>query len=150
MQLKNDYEKGVYNGDIGYIRKITPAEKTFTVEMDGETMIEYQYQDLQNMDLAYAVSVHKYQGSEAPCIVMPVHESQYSLLFRNLVYTAITRGKRLVVLIGSKKALLIAVRNQRMRKRYSGLLWLLQDPNEKNYLLFKLPPYPIVPNIQTG
>jgi len=145
MQLKNDYEKGVYNGDIGYIRKISPMEKTFIVEMDGKVMIEYQYQDLQNMDLAYAVSVHKYQGSEAPCIVMPVHESQYSLLFRNLIYTAITRGKRLVVLIGSKKALQIAVRNQRMRKRYSGLLWLLQDPSEKKLPSIQIAPLPNSP-----
>jgi len=90
------------------------------VTFDGRD-ISYDFSELDEITLAYAVSVHKYQGSECPCIVMPLHMSHFILLYRNLLYTAVTRGRRLVVLIGSKKALAVAIKNIDVRQRFTGL-----------------------------
>lgn len=126
MQIRNNYDKKVYNGDIGKIEKIDLIEQVVTVLIDGEP-IEYDFSDLDEIVLAYAVSVHKYQGSECPCVVIPVHTTHFKLLHRNLLYTAVTRGKKLVVLVGSKKALSIAVRNDEVKKRYTGLYQALLE-----------------------
>lgn len=120
MQTRNDYNKEVYNGDIGRIKKIDREEQEITVAFDGRSVV-YPFFDLDELVLAYAASVHKYQGSECPCVVIPVHTSHFMMLHRNLLYTAVTRGKRLVVLVGTGKAIAIAVSNNDAIKRYTGL-----------------------------
>lgn len=120
MQIRNNYQKEVFNGDVGFIQEIDLNEQTLKVSFD-EKIISYEFLELDELELAYAVSIHKYQGSECPCIIIPIHTSHYKLLYRNLLYTGITRGKRLVVLVGTKKALSIAVRNEDVKKRHTGL-----------------------------
>ena len=121
MQLRNNYDLNVFNGDVGYIRHIDREEQEMIVEIDGRD-ITYDFTDLDQLTLAYSVSIHKYQGSECPCIIIPIHTSHYMMLYRNLIYTGITRGKKLVILVGSKKALYMAVRNDKAVKRFTGLL----------------------------
>lgn len=120
MQIKNDYQREVYNGDIGRIVEIRQSDQQMVVQVDEREVI-YEFADLDELVLSYAVSIHKYQGSECPCIVMPIHTSHFKLLNRNLLYTGVTRGKRLVVLVGTKKALAIAVHNDEVKRRYTGL-----------------------------
>jgi exodeoxyribonuclease V alpha subunit len=126
MQIRNDYDKTVSNGDIGRIASIDAAEQVMTVSFDDK-VVEYDFSELDDLVLAYATSVHKYQGSEAPCIVMPIHASHFKLLQRNLLYTAVTRGKRQVYLIGTKKAVAIAIHNDQVQKRYTGLEAALKE-----------------------
>ncbi len=125
MQLRNNYDLEVFNGDVGYIRHIDREEHELIVEIDGRDII-YDFTDLDQLTLAYSVSIHKYQGSECPCIIIPIHTSHYMMLYRNLLYTGITRGKKLVILVGSKKALYMAVRNDKAVKRFTGLLEVMQ------------------------
>lgn len=120
MQIRNDYKKEVFNGDIGYIQEIDESGQQVIVLFDGREVI-YAFTELDDLVLAYAVSVHKYQGSECRCIIMPVHTTHFKLLIRNLLYTAVTRGKQIVILIGTRKALSIAVRNDEVLLRYTGL-----------------------------
>ena len=120
MQIKNDYDKEVFNGDIGRITRIDPEEQEVTVEFDSR-QVEYDFSDLNELVLAYAVSVHKSQGSEYPVVVMPVHISHYMLLQRNLLYTGVTRARKLVIIVGTKKALSIGIRNNKILKRFTGL-----------------------------
>lgn len=119
MQLRNNYEKMVFNGDIGRVLECDPEEGKLTVNFDFP--VEYDRSELDEITLAYAVTVHKSQGSEFPCIVMPVLTQHYIMLFRKLLYTAVTRAKKLVVLVGSRRAVGIAVRNVRTDRRYSAL-----------------------------
>ena len=120
MQVKNNYDKEVFNGDIGRITSIDPEHQEITISFDGRD-IPYDYTDLDEIVLAYAVSVHKSQGSEYPAVVMPILTQHYVLLQRNLVYTAVTRGRQLVVMVGTMKALAIGVNNDKTRKRYTYL-----------------------------
>ncbi len=120
MQIRNNYDKGVSNGDIGKIVEIDQEEQLMSVSFDDQ-IVEYEFNELDELMLAYATSVHKYQGSECPCIVMPIHTSHFKLLHRNLLYTAVTRGKRQVYLVGTKKAIAIAVHNDQVQKRFTGL-----------------------------
>lgn len=120
MQLKNDYTREVFNGDIGRITDIDATEQEMLVKIDDRDVV-YEFSDLDELTLSYAVSIHKYQGSECPCVVIPVHTSHFKLLTRNLLYTGVTRGKKLVVLVGTTKALAIAVHNNDVQKRYTGL-----------------------------
>lgn len=120
MQIRNNYDKEVYNGDIGRILRINTEDQEVKVLFDGKP-VTYEYTDLDELVLAYAVSVHKSQGSEYPCVVIPLLTQHYVMLQRNLIYTAITRGKKLVILVGSKRALAIAVKNDKMQKRYTYL-----------------------------
>jgi exodeoxyribonuclease V alpha subunit len=120
MQIVNNYNKDVFNGDIGWISKIDPEEREVVIEFDGR-LIPYDYSDLDEVVLAYAVSVHKSQGSEYPVVILPVVTQHYMLLQRNLIYTGITRAKKLVILIGTKKALAIAIRNNKPQRRYTLL-----------------------------
>ena len=120
MQIRNNYDKEVYNGDIGRIIKIDTEDQEVTVVFDGRR-VAYDYSDLEELILAYAVSVHKSQGSEYPCVVIPLLTQHYVMLQRNLIYTAITRGKKLVILVGSKRAFAIAVKNDKTQKRYTHL-----------------------------
>ena len=121
IQTENDYDKDVFNGDIGQIVKIDPVEKDVTIRFDQREVI-YDYGELDEISLAYAITIHKSQGSEFPVVVTPLAMQQYLLLQRNLIYTGITRGKKLVVLIGQRKALALAVNNNRTENRFSGLL----------------------------
>jgi len=120
MQIVNNYDKDVFNGDIGWISKIDPEEREVVIDFDGRP-IPYDYSDLDEVVLAYAVSVHKSQGSEYPVVILPVITQHYLLLQRNLIYTGITRAKKRVVLIGTKKALAIAIRNNKPQRRYTLL-----------------------------
>ena len=126
IQTENNYDKEVFNGDIGQITGIDPVEREVVVQFDQREVV-YDFGELDELALAYAITVHKSQGSEFPAIVIPLATQHYLLLQRNLVYTGITRGKRLVVLIGQKKALAMAVRNNRTERRFSGLLERLKS-----------------------
>ena len=126
MQIRNNYKKEVFNGDIGFIQEIDPDEEQVLIRFEGGEIV-YEYHDLDELILAYAISIHKFQGSECPCVVIPVHTSHFMLLHRNLLYTGITRGKKLVVLVGTKKALAIAVKKDDVQKRYTSLKQTLME-----------------------
>lgn len=120
MQIRNNYTKMVFNGDVGRICKIDEVEELLYVNFDDKR-VEYDFAELDEIVLAYAVSIHKYQGSECPCVIIPMHTSHFKLLYRNLLYTAVTRGKKRVIVIGTKKAIACAVRNEDANRRYTGL-----------------------------
>ena len=120
MQIENNYQKEVYNGDIGIIQKIDLEENEVTIDFEGKILV-YDFHELDEIILAYAMTIHKSQGSEYPVIIIPLMTQHYPMLQKNLVYTGITRGKKLVILVGQKKALAIAVRNKKMQKRWSML-----------------------------
>ncbi len=125
IQLKNNYEKDVYNGDIGFIKNIDFDLKELYIDFDGKIVV-YDFYDLDEINLSYAISVHKAQGSEFKCVIVPILTSHYMLLQRNLLYTAITRAREVVILIGSKKAIGMAVSKNNVEKRYTSLQELLQ------------------------
>jgi exodeoxyribonuclease V alpha subunit len=120
MQIRNNYQKIIFNGDVGRITAIDLIEQTLTVAFD-EKLINYEFSEMDELMLAYAVSIHKYQGSECPCIIIPVHTTHFKMLHRNLLYTGLTRGKKMVILIGTKKALMLAIKNDEVLKRHTGL-----------------------------
>lgn len=120
MQIRNNYQKEVYNGEVGVIKDIDLMEEQILIQVD-EREIVYEFSDLDDIVLAYAISVHKFQGSQCPCIIIPIHTTHYMLLYRNLLYTAVTRGQKHVILVGSKKAISLAVKNDEVKKRYTGL-----------------------------
>jgi exodeoxyribonuclease V alpha subunit len=124
MQIVNNYDREVFNGDIGFISKIDHDEGEVTIDIDGR-MVVYPFAELDEMVLAYATTIHKSQGSEYPAVVIPVVTQHYAMLQRNLLYTGMTRGKRLVVLVGQRKAVAIAVRGTQGRRRWSKLRELL-------------------------
>lgn len=124
MQIANDYDRDVFNGDLGVIDRIDVEEDELTVLFDGREVV-YGFGELDELVLAYATTIHKSQGSEYPAVVIPLVTQHYAMLARNLLYTGVTRGRKLVVLVGQKKALAIAVRNQGGRRRWSKLReWL--------------------------
>lgn len=120
MQIVNNYELDVFNGDIGVVSGINHLEKLLTVSYDGKEVI-YEYNQLDELTLAYAITIHKSQGSEYPVIIVPLFTQHYIMLKRNLLYTAVTRGKKLVILIGQKRAISIAVQNKSEQHRYTSL-----------------------------
>lgn len=128
IQTENNYDKEVFNGDIGQITKIDPVEQTVSIRFDDRN-VPYEFGELDQLSLAYAITIHKAQGSEFPYVVIPLASQQYIMLQRNLLYTGITRGRKLVVLIGQPKALDLAVQNARYEQRFSGLLQLLRLKN---------------------
>jgi exodeoxyribonuclease V alpha subunit len=125
LQTVNNYDKEVFNGDIGRITALDAVDQELTVEYDGRSVV-YDFGELDELMLAYATSVHKSQGSEYPAVIIPLHTQHYMMLQRNLLYTGITRGKRLVVLVGSKRALAIAVRRADTGQRYTALVQRLR------------------------
>ncbi len=125
IQTVNNYQRDVFNGDLGVIQNINRVEQEVAVSFDGLT-VDYDFGDLDELSLAYALTVHKSQGSEYPCVVIPLHTQHYMMLQRNLLYTAVTRGKRLVILVGSKRALSLAVSRQETRQRCTALRDRLQ------------------------
>ncbi|MBR4741687.1 MAG: ATP-dependent RecD-like DNA helicase, partial [Desulfovibrio sp.] len=128
MQIKNNYDKEVFNGDIGIIKAIDEEEQVVSVEIDG-IMVSYDFVDMDELVLAYAISIHKSQGGEYPVVVIPITTQHFIMLQRNLLYTGVTRGKKMVVLVGTRKALGLAIRNNRQMKRYSGLAYRIQNVN---------------------
>jgi exodeoxyribonuclease V alpha subunit len=126
MQVRNDYDKQVFNGDIGFVTAISKEEKTLTAEFDGRA-VEYAWSEADQLTLAYAVSVHKAQGSEFPAVVVPLLTQHYVMLQRNLLYTAVTRARQICVLVSNFKAIGIAVSNNRESERFSALAWRIQQ-----------------------
>lgn len=120
MQIRNNYDKEVFNGDIGTIRRIDLENRALTVDFEGRP-VPYNFSDLDELVLAYAISVHKSQGSEYAAVLLPLLTQHYPLLQRNLLYTAVTRGKRLVVIVGSRKALSLAIGNDKTQHRFTRL-----------------------------
>jgi len=125
IQTQNNYDKEVFNGDIGRVARIDEEEGLVFVEYDGRR-VEYELGELDEISLAYATTVHKSQGSEYPAVVIPLSTQHYALLERNLLYTAVTRGKSLVVLIAQTKALAMAVKREMSLKRLTNLQHRLQ------------------------
>jgi len=120
MQIVNNYDLDVFNGDIGRVLSLNHEEKLAKIEYDGR-VVEYDFEELDEIILSYAITIHKSQGSEYPGVIIPIHTQHYMLLQRNLLYTAITRGKKLVVLVGSVKALAIAVKKVEDMRRVTTL-----------------------------
>lgn len=125
MQTVNNYDKSVFNGDIGRIAKIDPVQQVVTVNMEGQPVL-YDYLEVDELVHAYAISVHKSQGSEYPCVVLPVVTQHYMMLQRNLLYTAVTRAKKLVILAGTRRAIGMAISNNRVSERYTALDYRLR------------------------
>ncbi len=127
MQVENDYDKDVYNGDLGIVSRLDMEESELVADFDGRK-VTYGFGELDELVLAYATTIHKSQGWEYPAVVIPLTTQHYPMLQRNLVYTGITRGKRLVVLVGHRKALAIVVKGARTRRRWSKLReWLTTE-----------------------
>jgi exodeoxyribonuclease V alpha subunit len=126
LQTRNNYEKDVYNGDIGNVIAMDREVQELKVEFEGR-VVSYDFNELDELILAYAISVHKSQGSEYPAVVIPILTQHYLLLQRNLLYTAITRGKKLVYVVGTRKALSIAIRNDKPHRRYTLLAERLEE-----------------------
>ena len=120
MQLRNNYDKDVYNGDIGLIQKIEMVDQKLEINYSGK-IVPYEFLELDDITLAYAITVHKSQGSEYPCVVMPITTAHYIMLQRNLLYTAVTRASKMMILVGSKQALAMAIGNKKARKRNTSL-----------------------------
>ena len=131
MQTENDYDKEVYNGDIGRVTDIDLDEGDVLVDFDGRE-VTYAFGELDMLTLAYAATIHKSQGSEYPAVVIPIMTQHYAMLQRNLIYTGVTRGKKLVVLVGQKKAVAISVKNVSGRRRWSKLADWLKQPEQIN------------------
>jgi exodeoxyribonuclease V alpha subunit len=124
MQIENDYDKDVFNGDLGLVTAVDLDDGALTADFDGRA-VRYTFDELDRLSLAYAVTIHKSQGSEYPAVVILLTMQHFPMLRRNLVYTGVTRGQRLVVIVGQKKALAMAVRSQSGERRYSKLIdWL--------------------------
>jgi len=144
MQIRNNYEKEVYNGDVGKIVEIDLTDQELKISFEGK-IVSYDFLEIDELILAYAVSIHKYQGSECPCVIIPVHTSHFKLLFRNLLYTGLTRGKKRVIFVGTKKAVAMAIRNEEVLKRHTGLKEQLCQ-----FLVAKLPLEPLASRSLSG
>ena len=134
MQLANDYDRNVFNGDMGVLTGISSTQKRFHVRFDGERELEYTFDEADALTRAYAVTIHKSQGSEFPAVIVPLLNQHFVMLRRNLIYTAMTRARKLLILIGGRKAVEMAVRNARMEKRETRLperLGILRESLEK-------------------
>ena len=145
MQIRNNYDKGVFNGDLGYIEEVDMEERTLIASFDGIS-VEYEVSELDELSLAYATTIHKSQGSEYPIVVMPVLMNHYVMLQRNLIYTGITRAKKICVLIGTTKALACAIHNMSVLKRNTKLKERLNPSlalrTDKSVITPKVIPYP--------
>jgi exodeoxyribonuclease V alpha subunit len=126
MQIQNNYEKDVYNGDIGRLIGVDIVEHSLEMDFDRRRVV-YDWGEADQLVLAYAVSVHKSQGSEFPAVVIPLVTQHYLMLQRNLLYTGITRARQLCVIVGSRRAIGMAVKNNKVAGRYTGLEWRLKS-----------------------
>ncbi len=129
MQTVNNYDKEVFNGDIGTISSIDLEESELVIEFDGR-QVKYDFNELDEISLAYAASIHKSQGSEYPAVVIPLATQHFMMLERNLLYTGVTRGKKLVVVIGQPKALAMAVKSKRAARRVTALAHRLRSTSK--------------------
>jgi exodeoxyribonuclease V alpha subunit len=127
MQIRNNYDKEVFNGDIGRIVRILSEDQEVVVSFDNR-LVTYEYSEMDELVLAYAISVHKSQGSEYPAVILPILTQHYIMLQRNLIYTAVTRAQRLFVMVGTRKAMAIGVKNNKTQKRFSRLRSRLINP----------------------
>ena len=132
MQIANNYDKAVFNGDFGRIEVMDTKKRCLKISFDGERIVEYTGDELEQLVPAYAVTIHKSQGSEFPAVVVPLLNQHYVMLQRNLLYTAMTRARQLLVLIGSRRALDLAVNNLRQEPRWSLLLERLKEVSGKS------------------
>ena len=146
MQLRNNYDKEVFNGDLGYVSQVNMEDRTLQVDFDGK-LVEYEVSELDELTLAYATTIHKSQGSEYPIVVMPILMTHYVMLQRNLIYTGITRAKKICVLLGTKKALSFAIRNMSVLKRNTKLTERLNPTSDqqehRTYSISQEPEYMI-------
>jgi exodeoxyribonuclease V alpha subunit len=126
IQVENNYDRDVFNGDLGIVAQINRIEQMVSVNFEGRSVM-YDFGDLDELALAYALTIHKSQGSEFPCVVVPLHTQHYPMLQRNLLYTAVTRGRQLVVLVGTRQALSMSVRRADAGRRYTALRQRLQE-----------------------
>ena len=131
IQTHNNYDREVFNGDIGVITAIDLEPVKIRVRFDAARLADYDPGELDELQLAYALTIHKSQGSEFPCVIIPVSMQHFVLLERSLIYTAVTRARKLVILVGDPKALALAVRKQETRKRHTGLREELQGGRAK-------------------
>jgi exodeoxyribonuclease V alpha subunit len=142
MQIRNNYDKGtagVFNGSVGVVTAISMEDSELRVLLDEDEEVAYELDELDELTHAYAVSIHRSQGSEYPCVVVPLTMSAWMMLQRNLLYTAVTRAKRLVVLVGSKRALAKAVRTQGAGRRYTALTERLQQGRPRTVAVVSRP-----------
>jgi exodeoxyribonuclease V alpha subunit len=130
MQTANDYDKDVFNGDIGFVRAVDVEAQEIAIDFDGR-LVTYDLGELDEVSPAYATTIHKAQGSEYPAVVITLSTQHYLMLRRNLLYTGITRARKLVVLVGQRKALAIAVKDSRSERRWSKLRLWLHEPREE-------------------
>ena len=119
LQVRNNYDKGVFNGDMGIISGLDLEREIIEVSFDAP--VEYEFSELEELNLAYAISTHRAQGSEFPAVVIPLTTQHYVMLQRNLLYTAITRAKKMIVIVGTRKALKLAIENNEVAERYTTL-----------------------------
>ena len=122
MQLANDYDKNVFNGDMGFLTRLSSEKRKFAVRFDGLGETEYAFDEADQLTRAYAITIHKSQGCEFPAVIVPILNQHFVMLRRNLIYTAMTRARKLLVLVGGRKAVEMAVRNARVEVRHSRLL----------------------------
>jgi exodeoxyribonuclease V alpha subunit len=128
IHRRNNYDLNVFNGDIGRILRIDNSDLKLVVAFyPDQRQVEYNREQITELDLAYAMTIHKSQGSEFDVVIMPVLSQHYRMLFRNLLYTGLTRGKKLVVLVGSRQSLAMAVRNEDTSRRQTALAWLIRE-----------------------
>ena len=132
MQLKNDYNKEVFNGDLGIVMNIDQTEKEVIINFDERDVV-YDYADLNEITLAWATSIHKSQGSEYPVVILPLYTQHYVMLSRNLFYTGLTRAKQLALIVGSEKAIAIAIKQVKQQQRYTRLKQRLTNNNLNKY-----------------
>jgi exodeoxyribonuclease V alpha subunit len=121
IQTRNNYDKEIFNGDIGHISSIESEPVKIIVTYDDHRRVSYEPGELDELQPAYAITIHKSQGSEFPCVIIPLAMAHFVMLERSLIYTAVTRGKKLVIIVGESKALGMAVRQAGARKRWTGL-----------------------------
>lgn len=128
IQTENNYDRDVFNGDLGLVQSVDPVEQEMQVAFEGRT-VRYEFAELDELALAYVLTIHKSQGSEYPCVVLPLHTQHFLMLQRNLLYTGITRGKQLAILVGTRAALEMAVQREQARSRYTALVDRLRNFN---------------------
>ena len=128
IHRRNNYDLGVYNGDIGQIIRVNAVDLTCVVRfLVGGREVEYQKDEISELDLAYAITIHKSQGSEFDCVIIPIVSQHFKMLFRNLIYTGLTRARKLAVFVGTRQAFSMAVRNVDTARRQTALAVLLRD-----------------------
>lgn len=123
----DDFDEGVYNGDIGFVEKIDTIDESLDVRFDDGRLIRYKKEEIKDLDLSYAITIHKSQGSEFPCLIIPMMQVAPMLLTRNLLYTGVTRARKIVILLGKKNILKTMVDNNRSNRRFTNLSYWIRE-----------------------